>query len=378
MPVFVRPLVSATAFVALLCFVASCSPPQDAASFQQVVKGVDNPESTFAVQIVTRDTLPVLEGWPNSHPISNYGWIAHQKTGSDPLIQSGDKLTLAIWDNDETSLLSQPGQKVIPLPDLQVSSKGTIFLPYVDEVYVAKMTPDEARRTVQSKLTAIIPSAQVQLSMAAGMQNSVEVVAGMPVTGKVPLTDRSTTITSVLAQSGGIPSTMTNAQVNLQRGGRLYKIAADTLFSHPELDTTLRGGDKIFVETDKRYFLSLGAAGKEAVIDFPRDSVTALDAMSLVGGVNGAVGNPKGVLVLRNYPEAAVRSMPRNGPPKERMIFAFNLTNADGLFSAGEFQIQDRDLVLVTESPLYNTRTVVGLVMGIFNAGRTSVAATTN
>ena len=376
MPVFFRPLVSATVLVVLLGSVSSCSPPQDAASFQQVVKGVDKPESTFAVQIVTRDTLPVVEGWPNSHPISNYGWIAHQSTGSDPVIKPGDKLTLAIWDNDETSLLSQPGQKVIPLPDLQVSTKGTIFLPYVDEVYVARMTPDEARRTVQAKLTSIIPSAQVQLSLAAGVQNSVEVVAGVPTTGKVPLTDRSTTITTVLAQSGGIPSTLSNPQVNLQRDGKLYKVAADTLFSHPELDTTLRGGDKIFVATDDRYFLSLGAAGKEAVIDFPRDTVTALDAMSLIGGLNGTFANPKGVLVLRNYPDSAVRSMPRSGPPKARMIFAFDLTNADGLFSAGQFRIEDRDLVLVTESSLYNTRTIVGLVMSIFAAGRTTLTAT--
>ena len=52
------------------------------------------------------------------------------------------------------------------------------------------------------------------------------------------------------------------------------------------LDTTLRGGDKVYVEKDGRYFLSLGAAGKEAQIPFPSDKINALDAASLIGGVN--------------------------------------------------------------------------------------------
>ena len=107
--------------------------------------------------------------------------------------------------------------------------------------------------------------------------------------------------------------------------------------------------------------MSLGAAGKEALINFPRDHITALDAMSLVGGVNQLTANPKGILILRDYPASAVRS-DGNGPPKDRMIFALDLTNADGLFSAGEFPIQDHDLVLVTQSPLVNTRTIFGLI----------------
>lgn len=367
---FVRPIGPALTLAALISLLASCSPPQDVADFQQVVKGSDSADATFAVQIVTRDTLPVFAEWPNSHPIANLGWIAHQRTAPDAIIQPGDRLSLAVWDNDETSLLSQPAQKVIQLPDLRVSSAGTIFLPYVDEVYVAKMTEAEARKAIQAKLVAIIPSAQVQLNVISGSQNSVAVVSGLPNPGNVPLLDRSTTITSIIAQAGGIPGNLANPQVNLQRDGRTYRISAEKLFANPALDTTLRGGDKIFVVPDDRYFLSLGAAGREAVVNFPRDTVTALDAMSLIGGVNENVANPKGILVLRNYPDSAVRAMAKNGPPKARMIFAFDLTHADGLFSAGEFQIQDRDLVLVTESTLLNNANVLRIVTNMFLGGR--------
>lgn len=376
MLVSVRPYGRVMALIASLSPLFACTPPQGAANVEQVVAGASSPDATFGVQSVTRATLPQVSGWPDSHPMPNPGWITHQKTSSDPLIQPGDKLSLAVWDNDDSSLLSQPAQKVIQLPDLKVSSSGTVFLPYVDEVYVAKLTPDEARKTIQAKLLSIIPSAQVQLNYASGANNSVEVVSGMPNNGNFPLADRSTTVTSLLAQAGGIPEGMNNPQVNLQRGGKLYRVAADTLLTRPELDTTLRGGDKIFVRPDDRYFLSLGAAGKEALVNFPRDGITTLDAMSLIGGLNGGTANPKGVLILRDYPQSAVSSDASKGPPKDRMIFTFDLTSADGLFSAGEFKVEDRDLVLVTESPLVNARTVLGFVSNLVGSSRTIYRAT--
>ena len=178
---------------------------------------------------------------------------------------------MTIWDNDESSLLAAPTQKVVQLPGLTVSSKGTVFLPYADEVYIAKMTPDEARQAIQGKLLTIIPSAQVQLQLASGSLNSVELVSGVPNPGVFPLVNRSTTLTSILALGGGIPADVVNPYVKLSRGGKLYRVSAETLLSDPDLDTTMRGGDKVFVEPDKRYFLALGAAGREAIVPFARD-----------------------------------------------------------------------------------------------------------
>lgn len=373
MPEMFRPFGQVVLVAALITGLASCRPPQDVADVAQVVAGENDPNATFAVQMVTRDTPELVAEWPASRPKKSLGWIGHQKTSSDPIIQPGDRLSLAVWDNDDTSLLAAPSQKVIQLPDLRVSSTGTIFMPYIDEIYVAKMTPAEARKTIQDKLLTIVPSAQVQLTYGSGTLSSVVVIAGVANPGSVPLNDRSTTVTSVIAQSGGVPSGMANPQVNLQRDGRMYRIAADTLLQHPEMDTTLRGGDKIFITPDDRYFLSLGAAGKEAIFNFNRDEITTLEAVSMVGGLDQGTADPKGILVLRNYPASAVRSDTQKGPPKQRMIFSFDLTSADGLFSAGEFKIEDRDLVLVTQSPLVNTRTVLNFVAGFLNVGRNAI-----
>ena len=53
------------------------------------------------------------------------------------------------------------------------------------------------------------------------------------------------------------------------------------------------------------------------------------------------------------------------GPPQDRVVFTIDLTKADGLFSAGKFQIQSGDLVYVTESPLGTATTLVGIFANV-------------
>ena len=81
--------------------------------------------------------------------------------------------------------------------------------------------------------------------------------------------------------------------------------------------------------------------------------------------LNDTHADPKGILILRRYPETALRS-DLSGPANTRMIFTIDLTSADGLFSAGEFLIRSGDLVYVTESPLTSVRTVFGLIGSVF------------
>jgi hypothetical protein len=157
-------------------------------------------------------------------------------------------------------------------------------------------------------------------------------------------------VLALLAEAGGIDQTLNNPQVRLVRDDQIYGTSVDRLFADPALDTTLRGGDKVLVEGDDRFFLSLGATGREAEYPFPRDRISALEALSIMGGVTENRANPQGILVLRQYPADAVRA-DGTGPRHPRTVFTIDLTSADGLFSAGQFQIMSGDLVYATETP---------------------------
>jgi polysaccharide export outer membrane protein len=52
------------------------------------------------------------------------------------------------------------------------------------------------------------------------------------------------------------------------------------------------------------------------------------------------------------------------------VVFALDLTSADGLFSAGEFNIQPGDLVYATESPVTTVQTVFSILSGSLNVVR--------
>ncbi|MEH7828683.1 polysaccharide biosynthesis/export family protein [Gemmobacter denitrificans] len=335
--------------------------PGGGPSAAQVLKGADEENASFAVEFVTRDSLQRLKQWPRKGGPAVAGWISRERGPASQLVEPGDTLDLAIWDNGESSLLTQSGQKVVDLKAIRVNSAGEVFLPYVDRVHIAKMTPDAARDAIQQEFADIIPTAQVQLSHTPGRQSSVDLVSGVAKPGNYPMPDRDMTVLALLALGGGISDGLKNPQVRLMRGGKLYGISAEKLLASPQFDTTLRGGDKVFVAEDDRYFLALGAAKTEAQIRFPQDNLNALDAASLAGGLNDARANPKGVLVLRDYDSRHLRA-DGTGPTKERTIFAIDLTTADGLFSAGEFRIEDRDLVLVTESSINKTDTVLGII----------------
>jgi polysaccharide export outer membrane protein len=190
-------------------------------------------------------------------------------------------------------------------------------------------------------------------------------VSGVRAPGSYPLLDQDYTVLALLAEAGGVNETLNNPQIRLIRDDQIYGTSVARLFEDPALDTTLRGGDKVLVESDDRFFLSLGATGREAEHLFPRDRISALEAMSIMGGVAEQRANPQGILVLRQYPADAVRA-DGTGPRHQRTVFTLDLTTADGLFSAGQFQIYPGDLVYGTESPVASAQTVFSLLGSAF------------
>ena len=104
--------------------------------------------------------------------------------------------------------------------------------------------------------------------------------------------------------------------------------------------------------------------------DSPAHDVSAMDAVAIMGGFQDSKADPKGLLVLREYPASASRAGVR-GPRQSRVVFSLDLTTADGLFSARRFQINPDDLVMATESPINDALTVsnvIGNFFGVFSA----------
>lgn len=358
-------------FVVVIGLTGCTQLPRGAAVEREIVAARDGEVVDFAVYTVDRALLPVVAHWPRTGERS-LSWLPTSGGARTQVIAAGDELGITIWDSNENSLLSSDGQRAVQIQALTVAPDGTIFLPYVGNTQVAGMTIQLAREHLQDEIDMVVPSAQVQLTLVEGRTNSVDLVGGVAAPGSYPLPDRNFTVLNLIAQGGGVQPGLVNPQVRLMRGGNLYGTSVERLFSTPNLDTLLHGGDQLLVEEDRRYFLSLGAAGQQSQHRFQQDVVTALDAMSIIGGVESRRGDPGGILILREYPQTAVRADDR-GPDQARVVFAVDLTTADGLFSARNFNIHSGDLVLVTESPITSAQTILGLVGSVFGlASQTS------
>ncbi len=348
----------------ILGIVAACAGPRGAPLATEITKQKKGDPVEFAVYQVSKDTLPRISKWPGD-PKANRHWLSGGYSGR-LAIRPGDRVNLVIWDNDSNSLLTSVEQKNVSLEGIVVSPSGDIFMPYLDKIHIAGLSPDAARQKVQRQMEQIVPSAQVQLSMVPGTRQAVDIVGGVATPGNYPLTDPDgqTTVLGLISRAGGVKSDLDNPQVTLTRGSKVYRIALKRLYENPRLDSILRGRDKVIVASDTRYFRSLGASQKEAIVPFDRETISALDAMSMIGGLRDLRADPQGILILREYPADVVKR--KNGPEHNRVIFSIDLTKTDGLFSADKFLIHPRDTVMVTESPVLRFRAIIGLFSDSF------------
>ena len=353
-----------------LLFLGACALPRSAAIESEILAGADDENPEFAVYPVTRDFMPVLRSWPTPQAEPSDGWITHSHSAgsTDIRIRPFDTVDITVWDSEANSLLTSETDKVVDIAGLRVTEAGTIFVPYIGYLRVADRTPDGARRLVEEEMAAIIPSAQVQLRVVPGARGSVTLVGGVGRAGTVPLPEAHFTVLNLIGQGGG-PADLRNPQVRLIRDGRTYLASYESLLENPARDAILQGGDRVALVEDDRYFRALGAAGQQSLIYFDEEELNALDAMSLMAGVNERRANLRGILVLRQYPPQYVRA-DRSGPSHERAIFAIDLSTADGLFSAGQFRILPGDTVLATESVLTTAEgfaVLIGTFVGLSN-----------
>jgi len=342
---------------------AGCAVPRGAPSRAEVVAGAGTPEAGFALEVVTRERLALYPTWGrDAH--ARTGWPAPAGIPMEQRIAAGDTLNLRIWDAEERSLVSDDGARSADVSEVTVTGTGNVALPFIEPVPVAGLSAEGARQRLQDALREAVPSAQVQLSIRQGRRNSVDLVGGVANPGTYPLSERNLALTSLISSGGGVSESLINPQVQITRGGHVYRRPLRHVLDKPANDPAIIGGDRIVIESDPRSFTALGAAQREEVIGFDAETVSALRALSLMGGLADTRADPRGILVLRRYSSTA------QGAPDTRVVFSFDLTRADGMFSADEFALQDGDIVMATQAPATTAQRVLMLFGAVLGTGQ--------
>lgn len=354
----------ALALVVLMSAVGACGLPRSGPNKAEIFKGsVLKEGDAFIVTVnsrVTRATA-VTPALGFSSYFRNAGVV-----GSD-VISPGDVLGLTIYENvKDDPLLGNTGQRVSALTEIQVDGAGFIFVPYAGKIKAAGQSPDGLRDIITQKLDTQTPDPQVSVQRMAGDGSTVTVSGFAGANGVFPIERPTRTLAAMLSKAGGVTIEPTVAIVRVTRSGKTGSIWLEDLYSNPGLDIALRPGDKITVEKDTRSFVAMGATGSQTKVPFETQTLSAIEALATVGGLNTGTADPTGVFVFRNEPAEIANSVlgRRDLKGDQRMVYVLDLTQPTGMFEARDFLIRDGDTVYVTEAPFVQWTKTLSAISG--------------
>ncbi len=353
----------AIASILAVSVISGCGLPRSGPNKREIFDGSVQEQGDAFVVPVTRAVTNATAFVP---PLGfSQEFLRAGVVGSD-VIQPGDTLGLTVWENVDDGLLAAEGGSTTTLEEVQVDGDGFIFVPYAGRIKASGNTPEAIRRIITNKLNEQTPDPQVIVSRLAGNGATVSLIGGVGGQGVYPIERPTRTLTAMLAQAGGVSIPSEIAQVNVIRGGHRGRVWLEDLYRDPRLDIALRAGDRILVEEDSRAFTALGATGGQARVTFQTQSISAIEAIAQLGGLQSNLADPTGVFVFRDESEQISRKVV--GDPSlngdQRIVYLLDLTEPTGIFEARDFIIRDGDTVYVTEAPYTQFSKILAAIVG--------------
>ena len=352
---------------------ASCTQPRPGPTADEIFEGsVLRQGNAFIIAVgdtVNRNlATPDARGFPDA--------LRRGQVLSGDRVRVGDTITITIFENVPEGLLTAAETRGARLEQVQVDSEGFIFVPFAGRIRAQGETPEDLRATIAQQLDEQTPDPQVYISREVGDGATVSVVGRVTEQGVYPIERATGRLTAMIAQAGGVSIPTESAMITVSRGAHTARVSLDDLIRHPELDLALRGGDRIFVEQDQRRFTILGATGAQELLNFDTPTLSAIEALARVGGLDPTRADPTGVFVFRNETEAVSRRLlgRQDLVGDQRMVYVVDLTSPLGMFHARDFQIRDGDTIYVTEASAVQWNRQISTISGTLSA--TGSAAT--
>ncbi len=226
------------------------------------------------------------------------------------------------------------------------------------------------RDAITEKLDSQTPDPQVSVQRLAGDGSTVTLSGFVSGQGIYPIERPTRTLAAMISKAGGVSIEPAVAIVRVTRGGQTGRVWLQDLYSNPALDIALRPGDKIDVDRDSRAFTAMGATGAQNRVPFETQTLSAVEALAIVGGLSTSTADPTGVFVFRNEPAEIANAVLGRTDLRgdQRMVYVLDLTKPNGVFEARDFLIRDGDTLYVTEAPYVQLTKALAAINGTATA----------
>jgi polysaccharide export outer membrane protein len=327
----------------------ACAVPRDGPTKREIFAGsIERKGDAFIVAVTKRVAMAANrpESLGFSHNLRSGALV-----GGDT-IRPGDLIRINVFENVPEGLLSPETSNNAIIDGIQVDDAGFVFVPYAGRVRAAGQTPEALRRQLTQALDEQTPEPQVVVTREQGDGATVAVAGGVNAQGVYPITRGTARLSGMIAQAGGINIPLETAQVLVTRGNRQDAAWLQDIYSNPSLDIALRGGDRVLLRQDQRAFSVLGATGTSNRMTFETQTISAIDAIAMVGGLDPLRADPTGVFIFRDeIPEVATEILGIGRfVADQRFVYVLDLTAPTGMFNARDFKIRDGDTIFVTEA----------------------------
>ena len=285
-------------------------------------------------------------------------------------VEPGDSIKVRIFERYGGNIFPTIQGQSADLGVQRVGQDGTIKVPVVGVVSVAGLDLAQIERKIVQQLGTKVQEPEVIVEFDAARTHSVVVSGDVKNPGRVSLLDDIRTVVDAVNKAGGPtgmnPGMSNQVQVAVRRNGQVILTSqfSDLMAGG---DIPVQRGDEIVVRPNTRIITVLGAVQKSGNIEMAKHNLTLLEALGMVSGLSDQRANKTGVYVFR------MGDLETN-PTARGRVFRLDLFQPVSIFVAQQFGLQPRDVVYVTNAPLYEydkiltsiyrTFSVVGIARG--------------
>ncbi|MCW5736525.1 MAG: SLBB domain-containing protein [Enhydrobacter sp.] len=280
--------------------------------------------------------------------------------GGRVAVAPGDVLRVRIFEPYEGSIFPTIQRPGADLGTQRVTDAGTINIPYVGSVAVAGLDLSQIEQRIVDQLKGKAQDPQVIAEFVSDRSHTVMVSGDVKNPGRVSILEGTRSVIDAINRAGGpfnLPSAQ--AEVVVRRQGQVILTA-----QYSELlaggDIGIQKNDEIVVRPNSRIFTVLGAVQKSGNFELTKPNLTLLEALGQVGGLSDERANKTGVFVFR-------LGDIQNIPGGRARVFRLDLAQPVSIFVAQQFGMQTRDVVYVTNAPLYEYNKILSAVYRTFS-----------
>lgn len=281
-------------------------------------------------------------------------------------VAPGDSLKVRIFERYGGNIFPTISGMSADLGVQRVAADGSIKVPVVGVVQVAGLDLNQIESRIIQQLGNKVQEPEVIVEYEAPRTLTVMVSGDVKKPGRWSILDDIRTVVDAINAAGGpsgggsqlaVPANQ--LEVVVRRDGQVILRAqlADLLAG---ADIPVQRGDEIVVRSNPRVYTVLGAVLKSGNVEMTKANLSLLEALGNVGGLQDQRANKTGVYVFRMGDLV-------NNPTARARVFRLDLYQPVSIFVAQQFGVQARDVVYVTNAPLYEYDKILSSIYRTFS-----------